>query len=271
MPVIHTRSSGVLILAAAIISTPFFVLLTGSGALAAESPIAVESRDTSSVTYQPPIEEEAGESGIEQQYQLQLLQQEVMQLRGQVETLQYELQQMKRVQDDRYLELDARLQQALSATARPLPAEPEPVQEEGDENPLANVQEMSEKELYDTTQLLIRNRQYDLAITQLEALIARFPDGVYTPNAYYWMGQVYAVKANPDFEKARQALAQVIQFFPGHNKVPDAAYALGKTYHALGDCERARDLLQQVVDQYKGKSAAKLAENYLRESINCDA
>ena len=270
MPFIRTRSSGVLILAAAIVSTPFFVLLTVSVTAAAASPIVVESRDASSVTYQPPIEERAGEIGIEQQYQLQLLQREVMQLRGQVETLQYELQQMKRIQEDRYLELDSRLQQALSV-ASSLPTESEPVQEATEENPHADVQEMSEKELYDTTQLLIRNRQYDLAITQLEALIARFPEGAYTPNAYYWLGQVYAVKANPDFEKARQALAQVIQFFPEHNKVPDAAYALGKTYYALGDCERARDLLQQVVDQHKGKSAAKLAENYLRESVNCDA
>ena len=111
--------------------------------------------------------------------------------------------------------------------------------------------------------------QYDLAITQLESLIARFPDGEYTANAYYWLGQVYAAKANPDFEKARQALAQVISYFPEHSKVPDAAYALGKVYHTLGDCERATDLLQQVVDQYPGKSAAKLAETYLRESVDC--
>ena len=74
-----------------------------------------------------------------------------------------------------------------------------------------------------------------------------------------------------DFEKARQALAQVITFFPEHGKVPDAAYALGKVYNALGDCQRATELLQRVVDQYPGKSAAKLAENYLRESVDCDS
>ena len=109
-----------------------------------------------------------------------------------------------------------------------------------------------------------------MAITQLEALIGRFPDGEYTANAYYWLGQVQAAKTNPDFEKARQALAQVISYFPDHGKVPDAAYALGKVYYKLGDCERATDLLQQVIDQYSGKSAAKLAESYLRESVNCD-
>ena len=82
---------------------------------------------------------------------------------------------------------------------------------------------------------------------------------------------LFRSKVNPDFERARQALSQVISYYPDHSKVPDAAYALGKVYDALGDCQRARELLEQVVERYEGKSAAKLAENYLRESIDCDA
>ena len=128
---------------------------------------------------------------------------------------------------------------------------------------------MNEKEVYDITQVLIRKRQYDQAIMQLESLIERFPNGDYTPISYYWMGQIYAARPDPDFEKARQALAQVISYFPEHEKVPDAAYALGKVYHTLGDCARAVELLQQVIDNYPGKSAATLAENYLSESVDC--
>ena len=48
--------------------------------------------------------------GPESHYQMQLLQQEVMQLRGLVESLDYEIKRQKSVADDRYLELDARLQ-----------------------------------------------------------------------------------------------------------------------------------------------------------------
>ena len=109
-----------------------------------------------------------------------------------------------------------------------------------------------------------------MSIIQLEEFIERFPEGVYTANAYYWLGQVQAAKTNPDFEKAREALAQVISYFPEHRKVPDAAYALGKVYYMLGDCERATELLQQVVNQYPSKSAAKLAGNFLRDSMTCD-
>ena len=260
MKVSHPLLSGVLIPAiCVVVSMPLFVS-------AAQSPVPVESRE-SVVTYQPPIEEEVASGGMENQYQQQLLQQEVMELRGLVERLQHELSRLKSIQDDRYLELDARLQQVLKANVQV----PEPVAEDPGETAVSVIDEnLSEKDLYETTQILIRNRQYEMAITQLEALIDRFPDGEYTANTYYWLGQVQAAKTNPDFEKARQALAQVISYFPEHSKVPDAAYALGKVYYTLGDCERATDLLQQVMDQYPGKTAAKLAENYLRESVNCD-
>lgn len=260
MKVSHPLLSGVLIPAiCVVVSMPLFVS-------AAQSPVPVESRE-SVVTYQPPIEEEVASGGMENQYQQQLLQQEVMELRGLVERLQHELSRLKSIQDDRYLELDARLQQVLKANVQV----PEPVAEDPGETAVAVIDgNLSEKDLYETTQTLIRNRQYEMAITQLEALIERFPDGEYTANTYYWLGQVQAAKTNPDFEKARQALAQVISYFPDHSKVPDAAYALGKVYYTLGDCERATDLLQQVMDQYPGKTAAKLAENYLRESVNCD-
>ena len=254
--------SGVLIPAVcAVVSMPLFVS-------AAQSPVPVESRE-SVVSYQPPIEAESKRRSIEEQYQLQLLQQEMMELRGMVEQLQHEFSRLKLIQDDRYLELDARLQQALKANV----SAPQPVEKDlGEALAVAAVadENLGEKELYETIQILIRNRQYEMAISQLEALIVRFPDGGYTANTYYWLGQVQAAKTNPDFEKARQALAQVISYFPDHSKVPDAAYALGKVYYKLGDCERATDLLQQVMDQYPKKSAAKLAGNYLRESVNCD-
>ena len=261
MKVSHPLLSGVLIPAiSVVVSMPLFVS-------AAQSPVPVESRE-SVVTYQPPIEEEVASGGMENQYQQQLLQQEVMELRGLVERLQHELSRLKSIQDDRYLELDARLQQVLKANVQV----PEPVAEDPGETAVSVIDEnLSEKDLYETTQILIRNRQYEMAITQLEALIDRFPDGEYTANTYYWLGQVQAAKTNPDFEKARQALAQVISYFPEHSKVPDAAYALGKVYYKLGDCERATDLLQQVMDQYPGKSAAKLAGSYLRESVKCDS
>jgi TolA-binding protein len=98
-------------------------------------------------------------------------------------------------------------------------------------------------------------------------MIAQYPDGSLAPNAYYWLGEVYAAKPQPDYEAARKALAQVITFFPEHRKVPDAGFKLGKVYHLMGDCVRAKELLERVMDQNPGKSVSKLAETYLRDNI----
>jgi len=202
----------------------------------------------------------------ESQYQIQLLQQEVMNLRGLIESLEYEIKRQKSVADDRYLELDSRLQNLLNEGMSDKEGiDPE---EQGIEI-LPDFELSGEKELYDTARQLIRNRQYEKAVDQLSNFIQSFPESQLIANAYYWLGQVHAAKIDPDLEQARQALAQVISFFPDHSKVPDAAFALGKVHYALGDCERAKTLLSQVVEQYSGKSAAKLSENYLKDIGDC--
>lgn len=229
------------------------------------------------IEYRAPIEEEpapapAANAG-ETYYQLQLLQQDVLELRGLVEELTYQLRRMQTTQEDRYLELDARFQNLQSqinsgAVATEFAETPMPAAEVPDPSEVVS-SEGTEDEIYGTALELIRNRQYDLAIEQLDALIAQYPDGALTANAYYWLGEVHAAKPEPDYEQARQALAQVITFFPDSRKVPDAAFKLGKVYHLMGECERAEELLNQVIADNPGRSVAKLAETYLRDKVDC--
>ena len=202
------------------------------------------------------------------QYQMQLLQQEMMALRGLVEQLSYDVQRHRGIQDDRYLELDRRLQN--------LSAQPQVATEVGQavETPIATegetgTEELSEQALYDAGLASIKGRQFDEAINQLKQLIERYPDGDFTANAYYWIGEVHAAKPDPDYESARQALVQVIDGFPASNKVPDASFKLGKVYHLMGDCTRAKSFLQQVAQSYDQKSAGQLAERYLANQIDC--
>ena len=204
----------------------------------------------------------------ESQYQIQLLRQEVMELRGLIENLDYEIKRQKAVADDRYLELDDRLQNLLvegRTDEKGIGLKEQPSEA------LPDFELSGEKELYDTARQLIRNRQYEQAVDQLNNFIQSFPESQLVANAYYWLGQVYAAKIDPDLQRARQSLAQVISYFPKHSKVPDAAFALGKVHYALGDCQRAKTLLAQVVEQYPDKSAAKLSENFIRDMGECAA
>ncbi|MGK0336252.1 MAG: tol-pal system protein YbgF [Candidatus Azotimanducaceae bacterium] len=251
-----------------------FLLMTFTPFLsAANNPVSVESRDMSAdfeplgtdgstLPFQPPIVDEfENQGGGETQYQVQLLQQEVQELRGQVEELTHQIGQMRRTQNDRYLELDARFQRLTTNVSDPI------VQQDSASQAVPVVTDEDEKTQYDNAVELIRARQYDLAVSQLEAVIAAYPEGTFTANAYYWLGEVHAAKPDPDYEAARQALAQVITFFPDNRKVPDAAYKLGKVYHLTGDCERATEILTQVASQHQGTTAAKLATDYLRDRV----
>jgi len=246
-------------------------------------PIVVESLSEEEKPFRTPIIEDQPISGIENQYQVQILQQEILELRGLLEELDHELKMMKRRQEDRYLELDKRFEDFRKSAGRTtLPSgggSPAGVENSGTGNNSSKAVDNtmgatppgsdSEKSLYDTSLELIRNRQYELAIQQLNLVISKYPSGEYAPNAYYWLGEVYAAKLEPDYEMARQSLAQVISFFPEHRKVPDAAFKLGKVYNLMGDCARSRDILTQVIQQHQGKTVAKLAETYLREKVEC--
>ena len=279
------------------------LLFCVNGVLAA--PVTVESLDvlnmleespseqiTPSPSVNPLFESEAGFSAesstgsAEAQYQLQRLQQEVSELRGLVEEMGYQLQRLSSVSGDRYLELDQRFQdiQASVHTLTTTPPDADTSAEPGDVGPpavvgadvgetprsdLGNTEVPSEKALYDTALELIRNRQYEMATEQLQATIESYPEGRLTPNAYYWLGQAYAAMPRPEYEKSRQVLAQVITYYPEHQKVPDAAFKLGMVHHLMGDCGRASELLNQVIAQHQGKTVAKLAENYLRDKVDC--
>jgi len=266
----------------------FRLLLIGGipfliSAQASQNPITVESlpsgRSTASVSeivpYRRPIEEDSNAQGdgIEEQYQLQLLQRDVMELRGLVEELTHQIQRMRATQEDRYLELDGRFQDLRreidSGSVGVTDGAMAHVTEPGTNPRMDESARQGEKTLYETALELIRNRQYDLSITQLQAVIAQYPDGSYAANTYYWLGEVFMAKPDPDYDAARQAFAQVISFFPGHRKVPDATFKLGKVYHLLGDCDRATELLNQVVRNQEGKTVSKLAESYLRDKVSC--
>lgn len=236
------------------------------------------SADTTPIEIEPmAIEsEEASLSAMDMTYQMQVLQQEVMSLRGLVEQLSHDLQKSKSIQEDRYLELDRRLQSqptvalsvALSDSVE-VSADLRLATDSDADTPIVADEIKPEQSYYDQGRTLILARDYDQAIASLRLVIEHYPIGVYAPNAYYWIGEVHAAKPEPDYEAARQALVQVIKSYPDSNKVPDAAFKLGKVYHLMGDCQRAKASLSDVAKTYSTKSAGKLAERYVLDQIAC--
>lgn len=197
-------------------------------------------------------------------YQLENLQQEVQQLRGLAEQQAYELGQMRAEQRDRYLDLDRRIGLLGQNPAAPVTGAAPGSSPASGTSPTVTAPPSagSEKSAYQAAFELIRNKDYDQAIVSLLQFTKDYPDGEYTGNAFYWLGEVYLVKS--DRESALTAFGALLNKYPDHRKSADAKYKLGKVYRDLGEPVRAKQLFQEVVDQHAGTSAAKLAENELR-------
>ena len=205
-------------------------------------------------------------------YQIQVLQQEVQALRGMVEEQGYRLDRLARDQQEQYLDLDRRMQAVRDGGGRaPIGgssagggspaggssagASPGPASAGGGSG--------SEREAYAAAFDLMKDRQFEASAQAFQALIDDYPNGAYTPNAFYWLGELHL--AADDDEAARQAFAQVVNLYPDHQKVPDALYKLGVAHHRLGDVARAREYLNRVRNEFPQSSAAGLAQTYLAE------
>jgi len=199
--------------------------------------------------------------------QLQQLQEEVARLRGTLEEQQYEIQRLKQESLERYQDLDGRLAGASQPSQAPAPAAegaaasnqsaaapsaPAPVANGAPADPA------KEKLFYDAAFDLIKAKDFAKADQAFSAFLRKYPTSQYAGNAQYWLGEVKL--AQGDLPGAGQAFARVAQSYPSHQKVADSLYKLAGVEHRLGNTDKAKSLLQQVIAQHPGTSAAQLAQ-----------
>ncbi|MDP6967542.1 MAG: tol-pal system protein YbgF [Gammaproteobacteria bacterium] len=201
---------------------------------------------------------------------LETLQQEVAQLRGQAEELNFKLRQMEQNQKDRYIDLDRRItdlntQAAQAASQASSSVQVQPIEATNiaatAPEPAAVVQTESDPAQqqadYKAAFNLIRAKQFEQAIAALLTFVSNYPNGTLTGNAHYWLGEVYMVERDP--AAAISQFAIVINQFPEHRKVPDALYKTGRAWINLNDSIKGQRMLEQVIQEYPDSSAARLA------------
>ncbi len=190
-------------------------------------------------------------------YQLQVLRDEVQELRGMVEEQAHQLDRLGREQQEQYLDIDRRLssrQGQMSSTIESPAIQAIPSNGTG-----------SERDVYTAAFQLTREKRFQEAIDAFNRLIVQYPNGQYTANAFYWLGELYLALPQPELEKSRQSFVQVVNLYPENTKVPDALYKLGVVYDRLGDREKGLEYLNRVITQFSGSPAARLAQNYKAE------
>ncbi|AJQ94622.1 tol-pal system protein YbgF [Gynuella sunshinyii] len=202
-----------------------------------------QSSATSGSRAAAPVNEQALSEML---YQMQQMQQELMTLRGMVEELSYQLQQSQQQSKDRYIDLDRRISDLRSGASGAAESTASGVVAVADSD--------VEQQRYDQAKDLIRQKKYDEAVAAFTQYTNDFPDSSYTPNAWYWMGEVYLVLR--ETEKAKSAFQAVVDQYPDHQKYPDSLYKLATCYAKLNDMTKARELFEKVINDYPGSQIA---------------
>jgi tol-pal system protein YbgF len=199
--------------------------------------------------------------------QLNQLQQTIAQLRGQIEVLQHQLQQQAKQSQQQYADLDQRLSKSVASTAVTTSLSPKtsrPVTPKAAESVTkAATPALQEKRTYEAAYGLIQMKAYQQALDAFNAYLSIYPAGQYAGNAYYWLGELYAMQG--DQAKALSSLKRVAQDFKQSPKVADAMLRLGMMYQKQGDKQQALMWFKRVVQSHKGSTSAHLAKQQIEQ------
>ncbi|WP_256849394.1 cell division protein CpoB [Pantoea sp. Fr-CA_6] len=109
--------------------------------------------------------------------------------------------------------------------------------------------------------LILEKKQYDQAISALQAWVKRYPDSTYQPNANYWLGQLNYNKGKKD--DAAYYYATVVKNYPKSPKAAEALLKVGVIMQEKKDIAKAKAVFQQVIKLYPDTESAKQAQKRL--------
>lgn len=151
-----------------------------------------------------------------------------------------------------YIEERANPHPTTSSDATTLPSNTQPV----------NLTAKTEKGIYQQAYKLVETQQFAEAISAMQQVIERYPQGRYADNAQYWIGEAqYALRR---YQAALAAFNTLLADYPQSRKRPHALLKIGYCYYELKDYAAARAVLKQVQKLYPQTPTAHLAEQRMQ-------
>lgn len=182
---------------------------------------------------------------------IEQLQDELQQLRGQLEKQTHDIAVLARQQKQFYQDLSQRITQNLQTAKSASQAMPA----------LATGQSESvspnESQAYRVAFESLKSKQYDQAIDAFQKYLVRYPAGHYVVNSNYWLGEIYYLQGKS--MDAKKAFTSVVKNYPNSQKMPDAMLKLAIIEIEAGNKAQGQQLLEQVQQRYPGTTAARLA------------
>ncbi|MFA5627365.1 MAG: tol-pal system protein YbgF [Thiohalomonadaceae bacterium] len=220
---------------------------------------------------------------------LDMLEQELQQLRGQMEVQTHSINGLRQRQRDLYLDIDRRLSRlereagasapiatpppasASSSPVAPAPVAPAPVTAKSPPAQVADApavpvdpeEAKKERAAYQLAFDQLRGLHYEQAITAFSAFLKEYPDGRYAAIAQYWIGEANYAQRN--FKQAVVDYQTLLQRYPQSSKLAEAMLKIGYSQYELGDKAEARKVLTDLAHRYPDTTEAGQANAFLQK------
>ncbi|MFV2031503.1 MAG: tol-pal system protein YbgF [Gammaproteobacteria bacterium] len=214
---------------------------------------------------------------------------EISQLRGEIEQQTNDLSGIKKRQRELYLDIDRRLrdqENQASAQAPSVESIEIPVLDSLPEQALPDttgttasitgtttvepaasgqttetkkpiVTSSEERAAYQAAFDTLKEGRYKKAKAEFKRFLKKYPDSSFAGNAQYWLGEANYVTRR--FEQGIAEFGLVLKKYPSSTKVPDAMLKLGYTYYELKQFEQAKAMLQELRKRFPKSTAFRLA------------
>ncbi len=248
--------------------------LVSSGAAVYAAPAPVTDVNAGSLESRVVALERIVNSRTEAQHriqaQLDTMQTEVNELRGTLETHNFQLEQILERQRELYQEIDRRIEEVTATQTQRQPSVTTPaIQLPVPQQPQTgggSVSLLADGDAYDkAVNLILKEKKYDEAIPAFESFLQQYPNSGYAANAWYWLGQLYFNKG--EMATAKQKFEHLAQNYADSSKRADSLLKLGMIAQRENNLAAAKGYFEQVVSEYSQSSAARLAQGRLK-SLN---
>lgn len=114
---------------------------------------------------------------------------------------------------------------------------------------------------YDNAFSLLRSGGYEEAVKAFRAFLAQYPKSQLAANSQYWIGEAYYTTRR--FKEAMPEFQQVVDNYPTSGKTADALLKLGYINDDSNKSAEAKKLLEAVIARFPQSTAAQLAAKRL--------
>ena len=190
---------------------------------------------------------------------IEVLEEEIRDLRNILEENSILVDRSLELQQQRYLDLDARILEISKISSEKSSSVDEEIQ----------YLDTEEKELFKSALILFEESRFAEALEIFSQIIITFPDGSFTADAYFWSGELFL--AQEMFEDAKLSFKNVVDNFYQHSRTPDSLFKLGEIYRIEGDIERSLEFYDKVKEDFPDSGASQLAkksQKILKEESN---